>query len=323
MALHRARWKGWFANGLLLLASIVLFAAVAEGAARIAFPDWRWYWSQGFLYFDHATGTYAGRKNYRGRLTNVFGEYNVAIHLDGEGFRNPEGAGKATDSLVFFGDSFGFGLGVAYEDIYSSIAARSLGRDFVNYSLPGTDLSDYLLVARAHQDRARGRVVVVAVTIENDMLSYPPPAAIGTHRSMSVRNFAFKIALGDSALLSVIGSVLRRSPAVVALVHRLGFTPSVPSDVGGLEKVESSVAMLAAFQDQIKARRLIIVIVPPRPEFGLQEEYRLFAQKLQEQKFEVVDPGIQPGDFFPKDGHWTPEAHKRVGQLILRKLKSR
>ena len=109
--------RGFFVNFFLLLGTLAVLCAITEITSRLAFPEWRYIWSQGFLQHDRVLGTYVGKAGYRSRLYSIYGEFDVPVALNHGGFRNPEGASPEKAGIYCFGDSFGFGWGVKANEV--------------------------------------------------------------------------------------------------------------------------------------------------------------------------------------------------------------
>lgn len=311
-------------NILTLLVTLGLFLGLSEGAARLLFPQWRGIWPQSFMMTGETLGVYTGLPGFKGRLSNVFGEYDVGVHLDSLGYRNGNGNALATANIIAAGDSFGFGWGVADGEIFSRVAGEAFGGQVYNLSVPGADLSDVLLILRHYRNEIIGKTLVVSVTVENDVLPYPTPGKIGTGREIRTSSVWARAVLGHSALAAVSANVLQRSAIAVGVARKMGLfaaTPDAPADPD--QALSATLAVLGAMREEGGFERMIVVIVPPRPGFGIEDKYQRLVSALRVRGFPVVDPGIEADDFFPKDGHWTVAAHARAGRLLARMLIAR
>jgi hypothetical protein len=158
----------------LLLVSLVVTVLLLEGLLRIAVPHWRGLVPQRFM-TSTAGGVLAGVPDFDGRIASLFGEFDVPVHLDGRGFRNPPDADPAAP-LAFVGDSFCFGWGVQPGESFATLVATRLGVAAYNYCTVGADLLDDLDVVRAWMPPRHPGATVLTITFENDVLAYPPTA---------------------------------------------------------------------------------------------------------------------------------------------------
>jgi hypothetical protein len=321
---ERRRAHGGLANFALLACSCLVTVAVLEVAARIAVPQWRGLVAQNFMTATPG-GVLAGVPNFDGRIASLFGEFDVPLQLDARGFRNLPDADPAAP-LAFVGDSFCLGWGIRREQAYSVLVSERLHQPAYNYCTVGADLLDDLNVLRTWMPPRR-RTTVLSVTFENDVLAYPehiddvPSAAVqGLSRSTSSVWL-----LRNSALFDVGTTLLRQSPAVVALVRRLGLMSGVPVvSRDGIDPIAASVRMVDRIKRVAGPGPFIVLLVPPRPGQVDFIDYGAFAAALARAGFDVVNPRAVPGleiSTIPRDGHWDAAMHAAIAPVLVDRIR--
>src|SRR6185369_1961751 len=121
-------------------------------------------------------GVLAGVPNFDGRVSSLFGDFDVPLRFDGRGFRNAPDADPAAP-LIFVGDSFCQGWGITDAESFATRAAAALDTPAYNYCTVGADLLDDLRIVRAWLPPRRDGATVLTVTFENDVLAYPQDLA--------------------------------------------------------------------------------------------------------------------------------------------------
>jgi len=173
---------------LMALVALAVGLAVAlvlgEIATRVMAPSWL---QHRMAYLNPATAdaVFAGDRDWKVEKTPdgeflrfVPGssfvmqhlEYNLAARIDEEGGRR--GAMVSSDQPVvpFLGDSFTFGVGVADEETFVSLAGVRLQRALLNLGVPGSTLTDHLRIAKARaEELKRPPVWVFCVFCGNDL----------------------------------------------------------------------------------------------------------------------------------------------------------
>jgi hypothetical protein len=320
----RPRARGVLANLALLVCSCAVTVATLEVASRIAVPQWRGLVAQNFMTAT-PSGVLAGVPDFDGRISSLFGEFDVPLQLDARGFRNLPDADPAAP-LAFIGDSFCLGWGVTREQTYSVLLSKRLGLPSYNYCTVGADLLDDLNVLRTWMPPGR-RTTVLSVTFENDVLAYPekiddvPSAAVqGLSRSASSVWL-----LQNSALFDVGTTLLRQSTGVVALVRRLGLMSGVPSvSRDGIDPIAASVQMVDRIQHVAGPGPFIVLLVPPRPGQVAFIDYDAFVAALGRKGFNVVNPRAVPGlkiSTIPRDGHWDAAMHAAIVPVLAERIR--
>src|SRR5262245_4785437 len=309
----------------LLLVSLVVTVLVLEGLLRIAVPQWRGLVPQRFM-TSTPSGVLAGVPDFDGRIASLFGEFDVPIHLDGRGFRNPPDADPAAP-LAFVGDSFCFGWGVQPDESFATLVATRLGVPAYNYCTVGADLLDDLEVVRAWMPRRNPGATVLQVTFENDVLAYPPTAGdagpSATVQALS-RSTWSRWLMTHSALFNVGTTLARMNPTIVALVRRLGLVSGVPVVAAdGTDPIAASVRLVGRIREAAGPGPFVVVLVPPRPGQVELVDYRAFAAALVRAGFDVIDPQAEPQlaiSTIPRDGHWDAAMHAAIAPVIAARL---
>ncbi len=310
----------------LIFVALVACLIVLEVASRLAYPHWRNFWPVDWLRYDPVVGTFRGRPDYRGHMADAFGEYFVPIRLDRRGFRNPPGASLEKAKLVVLGDSFAFGWGVRREEIFPAVAGRLLGWPVYDLGVPGTDLSDYLVIARHFLPRARGKTVAVTVTFENDLHNYPPARLLRRPAPESAVRSLIGELLSHSALASVVAALGMKSPFIVALIRRYNLMSSrdLPRGNGDYSSQQATARLIVAMAKALRPDRFWVLMVPPRPGRHQEGAYQRFVRLLRNAGLEVIDPSPllskMASPYYPVDGHWRPVAHRLAGEMLARRL---
>lgn len=185
------------ARAALLLAGLTLGLLLGEGAARLAAPDWlakrmAELRATGSVRLDGDAGWPAEWVDGRflrftpgARFRVVHGEYAHDVSLDELGGRTTpgraRGAAEGAEPVVFLGDSFLFGVGVADGETFLARLQAETPRRLVNLGVPGSALGSQLDILEArHASLARVRRYVFAVFLGNDLtdtLDYRPAGA--------------------------------------------------------------------------------------------------------------------------------------------------
>jgi lysophospholipase L1-like esterase len=154
------------------LAAVVLAFVLAEGIARVAFPGWAprtarltdfWRYDPryGWSHIPGAHGTF--------RSHGV----DADVVINTKGFRGPEVSYDRTPGrprVLFLGDSFTWGFGVGFDDIFAARLQRLVpGLEAVNLGVSGYSTDQELLLYQDEGRRYRPDLVVVVVAY-NDSL---------------------------------------------------------------------------------------------------------------------------------------------------------
>ena len=318
----RSRWI--LGRLALLAAGLLLTIGVLEVALRIAVPQWQGLVPQRFMTMTK-DGVLAGVPGFDGRVSSLFGDFDVSLQLDARGFRNPPGADPAAP-LAFVGDSFCQGWAIAGEQSFAALAAEQLRLPAYNYCTVGADLLDDLRIVRAWMPSRRGGATVLTVTFENDVLAYPPDADGGATASVQglSRNPLSRWLMNHSALFDVATTLARQNATIVAAVHRLGLVSGVPIVAGdGAASIAASVTMVERIRAAAGDGPFLVVTVPPRPGQVEFVDYDAFVAALRAAGFAVLDPRAEPGltiSTIPHDGHWDAATHAAVAPLVAQRL---
>jgi hypothetical protein len=306
---------------VLLLGSLAVALLALEGLLRIAVPQWRGLVPQRFMTVTD-TGVLAGVPNFDGRITSLFGDFDVPLRHDARGFRNLPDADPAAP-LAFVGDSFCQGWGVTREQSFPVLVAERLSMASYNYCTVGADLLDDLNVVRTWMPPRRHGTTVLTITFENDVLSYPASAGNGGV-SDSVRGLSRSVwsqwLMNHSALFNVTATLARLNGTVVALVRRLGLVSGVPAvAANGTDPIAASVHMVGQIKRAAGDGPFVVLLVPPRPGQVEFIDYDAFVAALVGAGFDVVDPHAHPKlavSTIPHDGHWDAAMHAAVAPVL-------
>jgi hypothetical protein len=308
----------------LLAVGLLLTVGLLEVLLRLAVPQWRGLVPQRFMTMTDA-GVLAGVPHFDGRVSSLFGDFDVSLQLDARGFRNPPGADPAAP-LAFLGDSFCQGWAVPAEHSFASLAAARLGVPAYNYCTVGADLLDDLRIVRAWMPPRRGGATVLTVTFENDVLAYPSAAdGVETASVQGLsRHPVSRWLMHHSALFDVATTLARQSATIVAAVRRLGLVSGVPIVGGdGAASIAASVAMVERIRQVAGDGPFLVLTVPPRPGQVEFVDYDAFVAALRAAGFAVLDPRAEPGlqiTTIPHDGHWDAATHAAIAPLVAERL---
>lgn len=316
-----------FVTGLSLL--------VTEWLVRLVLPKYHPAGQIGFVLED---GFPLGPRNYSGRLWRNTGDYDVAVDINADGFRDKKDLrDSSAENLFVVGDSFSFGWGVEEEQRYSNRAGILFGRAVYNIAIP-TDLEGYArLIEHARANGAVIRNLIVGVCLENDLQYYRPqsgaPEAEGSIRPQIAASGLKYFLTRHSALYAAVTTVVHQSPALKKALGGLGL---VTEGVDGMvlnryvpQVIANSADRLVRLLHESGAENGLVLLIPSRGlwQGGNQEVearvHREFAAALADRGLEVVDmkPVFEkdgaPLDYhFKNDGHWNVAGHELAARAI-------
>jgi hypothetical protein len=312
-------------NSALLVVSVCICLALIEAVCRFAYPNWPGFAPQHFLFYDNQLGTYQGRPGFSGQLASAHDEFSVSLSLDAAGYRNPPSRSPQTAGIWVAGDSFAFGWGVEQNETFAARLAEQRGTDVYNFALPATDLSDYLKILTPHKDIAAGKILIVSITLENDILDYRAAPATSSTRNIGATAMTWGIRY--SAFINVLVARLRHNPTAAAFARRIGLMTPNQSSTAPLEiSIPASIAVLEKIRDLSAFSDVLVLLVPPRPAMHSDDRLERFTREASNAGFTLVAPTVDRSEFFPLDGHWTPRTHEHAATLLsaaLAKTKNR
>ncbi len=326
-----------------ILAVATLF--VAEIAIRAVYPmPWAGYMylppQQHLFQYDSEIG-WVGRKNASGDFANL--DFKVTVHHDKYGFRNRnEFYDPKKRNFLIIGDSFGWGWGVADDEVVSqSIMDQDSGVNAYNLSAPGygTD-QQYLILRRfltAHPTlRVSAVIVFVYVNDFEDNLyteryGYPKskfeltPKGDLVLTGVPVPNDRPQVYVGERRLKQVPSSFWRFSHLYnfrnKRLPHSEPFRPPPrPWSKAEQQQVDLLSRLLVEIGNLAESRggRLFVVTVFPDKERRIDALRK--AMDTLKIKHATFDRRVIPLNELWNDHHMNARGHRNLAREILRRL---
>ncbi len=169
-----------FKLGIALLGLLVGFGLL-EGLVRWLSPLPRYPYTN---VPDEKVG-WVAQRGFRGRATNMFGEFDTELRINRDGFRGydyPLTKPSNTLRIAFLGDSFTFAEQVEEPQTFvrrtetllngklRSKGILNLHIECMNFGIGGYDLQQYVLCYEDYVRKYHPDVVVVAIYVDNDLL---------------------------------------------------------------------------------------------------------------------------------------------------------
>lgn len=344
-SLDRAPSVSLLGVGAALLIGLVLALVAAELALRIAMPHWREFSSSRFITVTE-TGKEAvaiGRPGFDGWFAQNNGDFRVHIRINAHGLRNADPVEAADGRIWVVGDSMAFGWGVAREETYTEVVARTLGQGTYNVASPGADVVGYRALLRRMPEGVRPAAIILGLILENDVFDYaarygrttaPAPA-----QSERVSTFAVlvpsKYWLTEiSALYNFLAVALKRSAAVAEFLVGLGVIAKEHGYRNALGQSDLGCAVVST-ADEIEritsegapGLPITVLIAPSRFEIRdrdpVYRDMRLtMIEALRVRGIAAIDPyeAFATAGFaathFAHDGHWNARGHEIAGRAV-------
>jgi lysophospholipase L1-like esterase len=348
----------------LALAALVMALGAAEWCARAFAPDWLRARMREVA-VGRSLGTWGSDADWpverdAGRIVRFMpgseftvrdDEYFHRVRIDEYGGRDPgRASGGAVPIVPVFGDSMTFGLGVADDETWVSLAGRFLPVRLVNFGMPGTDLLNQLdSLDRMHTRLASPPVCLFVVFLGNDLTTLAetiePDTRDGTaSASLSDRLFAVNRALDDSWMLRRWYVVQWARAMAVRAVNASRSEPQVQGMLALMDRAASLDRVRRAFEhaaDRLlsEAARLrftpAVLILPDH--FQVEERVRRDKAALYGVSMSSYDPrrpnrivtealasrGVafidasaclegRTGQYYVRDGHFTAAGHRTI-----------
>ena len=338
----RHRIKRTLVNLSLLLVTSVCALLLLEFLVRQLWPT---YDPSDRIHFPCHDGVNLAPKNARLRYWTNTGDFNVAVQINGDGFRDRKDLRHADgDSIFVVGDSFSLGHGVRASERYSNLLEQALDRAVYNISIPADFDGYFWLLDYAQKLGARIDTLVVGVCMENDLLFYGPEPrrcqSFSTTKTLrrwimipsTISLTEFKLLLTiHSATYALVTSLIQQHDAL----RRLGVNAGLifkNEQFSGPRIYDR--ALLTNSADRlvrlVEPYNAVILIIPSR---GLwqgdrrTDESRIhddFVRMLRSRDLSVIDlrPRFElkasPLDYhFPLDGHWNPRGHVLAARSLI------
>lgn len=312
----------------------------AEIAARVVAPHWREYASARFMRSEIAPGigpVAVGRPGFDGYFAQNNGDFRVRVRLNDLGLRNEELAAAAAGRIWAVGDSFTFGWGVEANEMFSAVLGDALREKVYNVATPGGDVVGYQwLVARMPKGVAP-RLVVVGLTIENDLLDYGAETANAAkpERPPEPGPFSFKEwGTNNSAVYNLAAVAVKQSSflrdffakaGIIEAAHGLRAAPDRPAARRVSQRTAEEIVRLRGMLPP--GTPLVVLVIPSR--FEILNRNRAWIElreaavaALAARGVPVVDPtaALVAAGFeathFPHDGHWSARGHQIAGRAL-------
>jgi hypothetical protein len=264
-----------FANLALMGGALLVGLAICEGLARLVAP-------QALVAFPVLyNGTYTYVPNQRQRFATA--EWDYEIHINADGFRNDTLlADMPPGSMVFLGDSFIEGYGVALADTAAKklerIRAEAGARGVVYNAAHNNTSPDVYVSVWEHYFARRPEIdtVIVGFFIGNDLIENIGSGrllrALGEQYDASNTRDFLRLFLGShSVLYNLINYTIKANRTVHNTCRRVGLCGAPhPDDIYLKEHVDPLLApttkLIAGFAEAVRAagQRLLVVIIPAK-----------------------------------------------------------
>ena len=323
------------------IAFFIALIVIQEFSIRLAMPDFNP--SKHLEFSWHVDDLTLGQPGAKQRQIKNTGDFNVEVQFNRYGLRDKQDVGLAgSKDFIFVGDSFIFGWGVPEHSRVTNQLAEMIGRKVFNVAVPGNlDTYEHLIEYAHHKTRTPTRVII-GLSLETDINTYMTevnPSA-GSHEIKTraawinkVKNFLTL----HSALYFLVTQQIHQLPALRSFAVKLGLIlPNLNEDRANIptpEAILSTARRTIAIAWKYDAT---IVLIPSRYTwFGpkhqaLSDIHEQLAQLFQAGGIDMVDlkpvfeVGGEPLEFhFKNDGHWQPEGHAKVADILARHLKLR
>ena len=318
----------------------VLGLAFAEGAARVVAPHWREYASVRFMTQETSPdgSTLAvGRAGFDGYFAQNNGDFRVRIRLNDAGLRNDEPAAAAAGHIWAVGDSFTFGWGVEANQMFSAVLGLRLDEKVYNVAAPGGDVQSYQRLIERMPKGVTPRLVVVGLTIENDLNDYLARPSVNSkpERPLESASFSFKEwGTNNSAVYNLAAVAVKQSPSLRTLFVKIGLIESAHGFRAAPDRRAADRLSLRTAEEIVRLRNmlpslppLVVLVIPSRFEILDQnpewtEVRHAAVAALKARNVPVVDPtaalmaaGFQATHFL-HDGHWSARGHEVAGTVL-------
>lgn len=384
--------------GVMIVASLIALIGIEIGL-RIWGPDVLVLGNQNvFFKFDPVLG-WANLPNIHGQFSRI--EFSYPVEINSIGMRDEEIAAKRKDEfrVAVLGDSFTWGVGVAYGERFTErVETLNPGVNVLNFGVSGYAPIQYLL--QIDQVLAlKPDYVIVTLCLGNDLIEnvdsdpygHPKPVAQLSPDATKVEIVGYPLAdtselgpklFGADSSIRIVGFInqqldhirrkqaqqeeaagtpsqhpvieflkgrlarlLRSSAAVEAEREKLrasrslympieNLTPEQRQKVASIYRVNE--LLLKAIREKVEVaigpNRFAILLAPTKYEYGMEQllpamgDPAAVAEKvrasLSRQGIPVIDGRavIVPADFWKVDGHWRPEGHKKISELLSKFL---
>jgi hypothetical protein len=269
------------------------------------------------------------------------GDYDVSVRINQHGFRDKKDISTATpEDYVMVGDSFIFGWGVDENLRVSDQLEPRIGQRVFNIGVTG-DFNTYRsLLEYGTNLGARIRKVVVAVTMESDIIRYDraqPAVKVGNGSNGNARTSAWQRfmntkawLMANSTLYFMTTSAIHQHSGLRAFAVRAGLIvpnlEGVHQDKFDPVAIEQSADRLAhLFRDF----ELTVFLIPSRALWhgesieASRRTHAAFLAALRARQIDTVDlkpafekDGAPLSYHFRNDGHWNPAGHELAARLI-------
>jgi len=327
-------------KAVILVLSLVVGAFLAEGLARIFFPDWgprtgglSRFWtydsSLGWVHIPNANGVFSAF----GRATHV--------SINSRGFRDQERSYDREASryrIIALGDSMVWGYGVQPDEIFTVLLERACPRsEVINLGVSGYGTDQELLLLQREGVRYNPDMVIVVVS-PNDFqdniqkkvyLVYQKPMFELSPGGLRLTNTPVPTqTLWEHAASFLVRSsfVLNRAASVY---HALSLEPLARSAATAYASIEApfprslhervTVAILLEIEDVTRAAHATLLVVLTD---GMEQRGREMEQFLRSRNINVLNVDYDFGQndisrFHLRDGlHWNAAGHSKVAHRL-------
>ena len=349
---QRRRARTTFLGGLFAsFIGFVILIAVAEIGLRIVMPHWSEFDNSRFMTPITVPGygrVYVGTPGFDGYFSQNNGDFRAHIVINAFGMRDTEPPEAADGRIWFLGDSMTFGWGVEREEDFGAVAARAAGAKMYLVASPGANVCGYEALLARMPKTAQPRAVVLGLILENDLEIYSCPRGTATTTPEQTQNDSGGLSLleikywltGRSAIYDVVAVSLKRVPAVLSILQRLGLVAREHAYRLNYPPDEYR-AIIPSTADEIAHLRtmlpggtpFVVLVVPGR--FEIRDGDPVFTgirtamlDELAKRGIATIDPtpALKAAGFaavhFSHDGHWSPRGHEIAGNLIASWLKT-
>lgn len=320
----------------LALVSIALAGAGLEFALRLlgagpvaVNPDQRSLWA----YHPHLGWT--NRAGHRGVFDN--GQFRVHVAINALGLRGPEVTAQkpaSTRRVLVIGDSFAWGFGVEYEEIFGTRLAADLpNTDVINGGVSGYSTDQALLWLRTEGRRYEHDVVVYVLSGNDDFMNHMQLAYWIYYKPSFRLNREGDLVLQGVPVLRSSASerfrhALRSRSAIAKAIEvaiaggEASFVYLADSQPDPRDPHRLTVALVDAMREEAsRAGASFVVVANSQFWFSPSGSHARLIGELRSAGHDVIDvesePGWEPEKMqIPGDGHWNAMGHDFVAGLV-------